>query len=434
MTIIDILDEINSTSSKTDKIDIIRENADNENFVEVLKATYNKIEINYYMKKLPVLEKSGDMSLDEDSGMRELKKMLDKFSTRMITGNAALDYYETVVSEFNECDQEIIENILARDLKCGFSESSINKAIPGTIPVFDVVLAKPYDKHAKKVWDGSKWFASRKLDGVRVIAIKTENTFKFFSRNGKEYLTLDALIPELLEIAGKDDVVFDGEVCLMENGKEDFSGIMKQIKKKNHTIPNPRYNVFDCLTNEEFYNQESERILSDRLGELVERIPIVLASNKPPMVTYLEQYPLTEEQFAILQKKADECGWEGLILRKDVGYKGKRTDELLKVKKFYDDEYKVKEIITGDFTYTIQGEGQNTEEMMTAVVIEHKGYEVRVGSGWSLDERREFFANPKKIIGKEITCQYFEETTNKQGTVSLRFPTVKAIHGRKRDT
>jgi hypothetical protein len=37
------------------------------------------------------------------------------------------------------------------------------------------------------------------------------------------------------------------------------------------------------------------------------------------------------------------------------------------------------------------------------------------------------------IVGKTITVQYFEETTNDKGGISLRFPTVKHIYEGVRD-
>ena len=37
------------------------------------------------------------------------------------------------------------------------------------------------------------------------------------------------------------------------------------------------------------------------------------------------------------------------------------------------------------------------------------------------------------IVGKTITVQYFEETANDKGGISLRFPTVKVVHGEKRE-
>ena len=67
-------------------------------------------------------------------------------------------------------------------------------------------------------------------------------------------------------------------------------------------------------------------------------------------------------------------------------------------------------------------------------MIQHKDYIVRVGSGFSIEQRQEFYKNPKKILGKQILVQYFEETYNQEGCISLRFPTVKFIYGEKRNT
>jgi len=37
------------------------------------------------------------------------------------------------------------------------------------------------------------------------------------------------------------------------------------------------------------------------------------------------------------------------------------------------------------------------------------------------------------IVGKTITIQYFSETTNDKGGISLRFPTIKHIYNNERD-
>jgi ATP-dependent DNA ligase len=42
------------------------------------------------------------------------------------------------------------------------------------------------------------------------------------------------------------NVIFDGELCIVdENGKEDFQGIIKEHNRKNHTIKNPKFLIFD---------------------------------------------------------------------------------------------------------------------------------------------------------------------------------------------
>jgi len=79
-------------------------------------------------------------------------------------------------------------------------------------------------------------------------------------------------------------------------------------------------------------------------------------------------------------------------------------------------------------------EGQEVvEDVLSAVIVTHKGGRVKVGSGFSLDERRKYFKDPSGILGSIITVQYFEETVDQDGNNSLRFPVFKANHGKKRE-
>jgi DNA ligase-1 len=57
---------------------------------------------------------------------------------------------------------------------------------------------------------------------------------------------------------------------------------------------------------------------------------------------------------------------------------------------------------------------------------------VRVGSGFTIEQRQDFHKNPNKILGKIITVQYFQESQNQDGGISLRFPTFKILHGEAR--
>ena len=66
--------------------------------------------------------------------------------------------------------------------------------------------------------------------------------------------------------------------------------------------------------------------------------------------------------------------------------------------------------------------------MLAQVYIVHKGNSVAVGSGFSQQERIKYQDDPALIVGKTITVQYFEETKNQNGGLSLRFPTVKHIY------
>ena len=199
---------------------------------------------------------------------------------------------------------------------------------------------------------------------------------------------------------------------------------MKQIKRKNHTIENPRYVMFDYLTLKEFDAKESVKTLAERIMRFSKLDTMI---NDQDSLSILEQVVVSDDDhFAKLKADAEKAGHEGVMLRKNVGYEGKRSQNLLKVKKFFDAEYKVQSI---DFeNHRVIREGKEVViPMMAQAYINHKGYEVAVGSGWNQEQRIKYNANPTLIIGKEITVQYFEETKNQKGELSLRFPTVKHV-------
>jgi DNA ligase-1 len=205
---------------------------------------------------------------------------------------------------------------------------------------------------------------------------------------------------------------------------------MKQLKKKDHTIPNPSFKIFDMLTHDEFYSKKGEqnRPYSIRYNNLRE----VMRDNTCACLSVLGQELIKDDDhFAEWTKRGNDYGWEGVMLRADEPYKGKRSKDLLKVKKFFDNEYKVIDTEMGDFRY-VKDSAEWEETMLSCVMIQHKNNIVRVGSGFTIEQRQEFYQDPSKILGKIITVQYFEETKNQDGGISLRFPTFKFLHGSTR--
>jgi len=113
-------------------------------------------------------------------------------------------------------------------------------------------------------------------------------------------------------------------------------------------------------------------------------------------------------------------------------YKGKRSNDILKVKKFHDEEYVVVGLDFGNHRIIENGE-EVKQSLLSQVFIEHKGNRVAVGSGFSKEQRKYYKENPAELVGKTITVQYFEETINDEGIPSLRFPVVKHIYENGRD-
>ena len=413
--------DMRATSSSTEKIQIIK---DSSSYIhKVLEYTYNPFK--QYNVTSKTINKNPNL---HKVGYFDLFYLLDALNKRTITGHKAIAHINAFTERLGDNDTELVHKIIDKDLGIRAGDSIINKAIPGLIPTFKVALAKEYD--GKCDWQNDNWWASRKLDGVRCLAVVNyEGECTLYSRMGKELTTLNK-VKEAIEATGIINTVFDGEICLIdENGNEDFQGVMKQLRRKDHQIENPAYMIFDMLHKPNFDNQKGGPILSERLGALRGFLTGRYITNN--ILRYTDQFLITDgRHFDKWGQIATDKKWEGFMLRKDVTYEGKRTKNLLKVKKFYDAEYVVVDYDNDDHEVIRDGRSE-TIKMLAQVWIEHKGHRVKVGSGWSQEQRLQYMDG--SIVGKIITVQYFEETKNDKGGISLRFPTVKIVHGDKRE-
>ena len=408
------IEAMRATSSSNEKVQIIK---DANPFIhKVLEYTYNPYR-QYYVtsktcRKNITLVEQHDLNLFE---------VLDKLHGRVVTGHEAIK----LVNGYPLT--EMLYKIIDKDLGIRAGEKVINKAIPGLIPSFSVALAQEYKGDCD--WN-DEWYASRKLDGVRCLAIvNEEGKCTLYSRMGKEITTLD-VVKKAIEATNVINTVFDGEVCLLdEQGNEDFQAVMKQLRRKDHQIENAVYMIFDMLNKSEFELTVESQPLEDRLHTLRSWLGDDKTDNN--ILKYTQQNLLNDdEHFATWTKLAADNNWEGFMVRKNVAYEGKRSKNLLKVKKFYDAEYEVLDYDIDNHEVVRDGKSE-TIKMLSQVWIEHKGHKVKVGSGWTQDQRLKYMDG--SIVGKIITVQYFEETKNQDGGISLRFPTVKVVHGDQRE-
>jgi len=417
------IEDMRATSSGKEKVEIIKNAGP---FVhKILEYTYNPFK-QYYVTSKTCKKRSGLFNPRFSSGYKDVFHLLDDLTNRVVTGHDAISLVNGCANAHD--DNKLIYKIIDKNLDIRAGDKVINKAVPNLIPTFSVALAKEYDD--KCDWQNDDWYASRKLDGVRCLAVVNyEGECTLYSRMGKELTTLNK-VKEAIEATGIINTVFDGEICLIdENGNEDFQGVMKQLRRKDHQIENPAYMIFDMIHKPNFDNQKGGPILSQRLqalrGFLTGRY---ITTN---ILRYTEQFVITDgRHFDKWGQISADKGWEGFMLRNDVGYEGKRTKNLLKVKKFYDAEYEVIDFDVDDHEVVRDGKSE-TLKMLAQVWIEHKGHRVKVGSGWTQDQRLKYMDG--SIVGKVITVQYFEETKNDKGGISLRFPTVKVVHGDKRE-
>jgi DNA ligase-1 len=136
---------------------------------------------------------------------------------------------------------------------------------------------------------------------------------------------------------------------------------------------------------------------------------------------YFELLPLlyvgedTSKITEILEEEVAN-GEEGVMVNVwDASYEFKRTNALLKCKKFDSLDLEVVGIE--------EGSGRLTGTLGAIHVRYKDGNIVKVGSGFSDEERKLYWSKPDLIMNRVVEIRYFEESTNADKTFSLRFPT-----------
>ena len=138
---------------------------------------------------------------------------------------------------------------------------------------------------------------------------------------------------------------------------------------------------------------------------------------------YIKVVPLVEITYDTktlydLFSKYQKLGAEGLMVNLDEKYKCKRHSGILKVKA----------TISADLMITGVKEGENENEgKLGSIIVNYKGNSVSVGTGFTKQQRIEFWENPNSIIGKIAEIHFFEESNNKKGTCSMRIPIFERI-------
>lgn len=441
----DIFKEIKSVSSKKAKEDIIKKYKYNELFTKTLKFVYDDfITTGISTKKINANIKDNEFMVLNTGFKYNYENLLDWVKEHN-TGKLDTVYMlQIYINQFeDEETRQFLKDVFTKKLKVGITAKTINKVLgKGFIEEFGCQLAYPYHKYLNKL-EGSEIIVTQKLDGHRSICIVKNGKATFYTRKGLVVNGLDIQQHEAEELVkhgfGGKDYVLDGELLAYNadglETKDLFRLTTSILRSDSADKSSVLFNVFDCLPYEEFTTGISKGPFWKRKEDLSNAFYSIypLKSTKSPES---ETNPLSRHLYEVeniyedtyhpnvilsLQEEyVEPLGWEGLMINLSDGlYQTKRTSDILKVKEFFNADVLVKDVFegTGELSGTLGG-----------VIIDYKGNDVKVGSGFTLEERNTYWANPNKIIGKVVDVQYFEETNNQNdNNISLRFPTIKSI-------
>lgn len=384
--------------------------------------------ITFGLKQVPEKTDESSVGLDWDS----FNNITTRLVSRELTGNAARDAVKSLmaqatVSQWNNW----YRRILIKDLRCGVSEKTVNKVVekkwPGyAVPIFSCQLAHDSANHESKV-TGQK-IIEVKLDGVRIITIVyPDGRVDQFSRNGKELVNFEHIKQQFAQIAPAlaEAMVFDGEVM-----SSSFQDLMKQVhRKSNVSSGDAVLHLFDLLPLSNFEQGAwnlSQQERSDMLINWYNTNQEIL-----PNVQVLEHESVDldtaagRKTFKEINQQAIDGGYEGIMIKEpSAPYECKRTVSWLKLKPFIE--------VTLEVVNVEEGTGKNQGRLGALVCSgtdDGKNITVNVGSGFTDDDRIEFWNSRSELPGQLVEVRADAITMNQDGTYSLRFPRFLRFRG-----
>jgi DNA ligase-1 len=416
----DFVKEITSSNSRKFKQEVLQKYKDDSIIEKYLKIAFDPYTVYGIAAK----------KLHKDTGARttgyydtvcvfDLFEYLKEHNTgstaEIIECQLSLD----CVASFDFEAAALLEKLICKDLSIGVDAKSINLAFPGLIPTFNVQLAQKYFEKPEKL-EGKYFAITTKIDGGRIIAIREKDQVSFFTRAGQRYEGLVDLEREMLETF-PEGTVLDGELTIFDNkgipSKDAYKAAMKICRTdgEKHGL---KMLCFDAMYIDEWKNQccthdyiERRALLNGLVGgrphTFFEALPELYRGSDTSKVLELLDEAIANQE-------------EGVMINIcDAPYEFGRTWNLMKVKKMNTLDLEV-------IGYE-EGSGRLAGTLGALLVRYKNGNTVKVGSGFSDELRRLIWTNPKDMIGKIIEVQYFEETTNADGGISLRFPVFKDV-------
>ena len=410
-----IINDIANCSSTKAKEHILKKNVDNETLKKILFYAYND---DQYKVAKKTIEKMNFIP-DEKYRWNSIWQMFEDLGKANINNDLILKISNTVGYFSDEKIQDLLIRILLKDLRCNINVKTINKVFKNLIPQHEIMLASKFEGKLK-----GKVSMSLKLDGIRCsVLIDEDGNLKYLSRQGQEIKGLNEISKEFKKLGLKGYFV-DGEL-IRKNiynlpSDDNFRLTTKIVNSKSNNKVGLEFVIFDMTPIKNYYEGICKTPYIERLDMMEQLI------DESDLIKLVPKFGITDDIeyiYEVLDIVINN-GEEGLILNTLNGVYGfgKRSKDILKVKKMHTIDIKCLRIEEGEGKY---------KGKVGKIICNYKGYELGVGSGFNDEEREYYFNNPDEIIGHIIEVQYFEESKNSNGELSLRFPIFKFVRNDK---
>lgn len=403
---------LQSISGSNDKQKFIKDHASDENFRNFLYYALNPL-LSYNLSESTLRKEDSSIPVTGYRPFKDIFECCEHLSRLRGLDDATVRQVKMFLYATPKDARELYIKLLSKTLRLGVTAKTVNKVIPNLIPEWEVQQAFPIEKYPIK--NGTVFWLSEKLNGTRATYYKG----KLVARSGSTYTGLDHITDELKWIEGH-GVVLDGELTLKDDFKEGLSdneafrkatGIINSDEKVNKTMI--CFTVFDVIPVSDFENPKpsvtyaARRNLLDNLSELLPKDGSVKI-----LPTLYHGADLSKIDELLEQMVSNDK--EGLMANLDVPYRRTRHNGILKIKRFYTMDLPIVRVEAG--TGRLEG-------TLGSLVLKYENNEVKVGSGFTDEQRAEYWANPDALIGTLCEVKYKEISSDKQtGMKSLQFP------------
>lgn len=396
------ISELKDNNSSNAKKEILK-NYETNDLKNVLKYTYDPF-IQFYLRGdnatlLSLIEnKERD---DKDLNYQNLVSCLNKLSNREVTGHAAINAIYKVISEVSDEEVELVLGILNKDLRCGVSATTINKVFPKLCKEYDVMLCQSLNVPKTKAIDMNKVRALKypvrvdiKQDGVRA----TYHMGMLKTRNGNEIKGYDSILESCKKLCADNPArMLEGELKA-----KTLIDTMKQLNKiRGKDTSDFVYVLFDKLEHLKDQTNQFQRL--EELKTLVNANPI------PNILLNEYKECKNSEELVEYFMEQHNKGEEGVVVKIDAPYEFKRSKHWLKLKLFLSEDLSI--------IRCEEGTGRN-ENRLGAFVVLYEGKEINVGTGFSDEQRIEYWDNRDMMLGQIIEVSFKQLTPDG----SFQFP------------
>ncbi|WLR91032.1 ATP-dependent DNA ligase [Shinella zoogloeoides] len=448
---LDLIEKIAAEGSRNGKEELLAQLLATDIGKFIVKWSYDPF-ITYGIKPTRHASNLGEKIAFDIDG---IESVLTKLAQRELTGNAAADVVTACLKASDETANELLWRILNKDLRCGIAESTIQKVMPGLIPVFAVMRAHHYEEKRIKTWPQ---VVEPKLDGYRFTFLCRDGSGGFFTRSGKRAPAAEHLVEPMIQMALKAvaesnnlelmttlstkpghlgsyarsslNFMVDGEMVVNDSFAEAGA-----LRRKSETADGARFHVFDFMTFADFDATGSVGQVYMKRRELVEQL---VGYADETIITKTPRYLVnSHKEIHDLYTKFQARGLEGAMVKDPQGlYDKKKSYGWLKIKAEETEDLPVVGAFPGE-------PGTKYETCLGGLIVDRNGVEVRVGGGFSDKERAELWDlwlrdetrmdNPPvydgelELLKRLIEVEYHEVTPDG----SLRHPRFKRFRDDK---